>query len=46
VLYEQKQDYAGAVAAWERYMALTPGGEDRDRVAELVKRARDKQPAR
>jgi tetratricopeptide (TPR) repeat protein len=46
VLYEQKQDYAGAVAAWERYMALTPGGEDRDRVAELVKRARDKQQAR
>jgi hypothetical protein len=46
VLYEQKHDYAGAVAAWERYMALTPGGEDRDRVAELVKRARDKQPAR
>jgi tetratricopeptide (TPR) repeat protein len=46
VLYEQKQDYAGAVAAWERYMALAPGGEDRDRVAELVKRAMDKQQAR
>jgi tetratricopeptide (TPR) repeat protein len=46
VLYEQKHDYAGAVAAWERYMALTPGGEDRDRVAELVKRARDKQQPR
>ena len=46
VLYEQKQDYAGAVAAWERFMALVPKGEDRDRVAELVKRARDKQPPR
>lgn len=46
VLYEQKHDYAGAVAAWERYMALTPGGEDRDRVAELVRRARDKHQAR
>ena len=46
VLYEQKQDYAGAVASWERFMALVPTGEDRDRVAELVKRAKDKQPAR
>jgi len=46
VLYEQKQDYAGAVAAWERFMALVPKGEDRDRVAELVARAKSKQPAR
>jgi tetratricopeptide (TPR) repeat protein len=46
VLYEQKHDYAGAVAAWERFMALVPKGEDRDRVAELVARARDKQPPR
>ena len=46
VLYEQKQDYAGAVAAWERFMALVPKGEDRDRVAELVARARSKQPPR
>ena len=46
VLYEQKQDYAGAVAAWERFMALVPKGEDRDRVAELLARAKGKQPAR
>ena len=46
VLYEQKQDYAGAVAAWERFMALVPSGEDRDRVAELLKRARSQQPPR
>lgn len=46
VLYEQKQDYPGAVAAWERFMALVPKGEDRDRVAELVKRARSQQPPR
>jgi tetratricopeptide (TPR) repeat protein len=46
VLYEQKQDYAGAVAAWERFLALTPNGEDRDRVAELLKRARSQQPPR
>jgi tetratricopeptide (TPR) repeat protein len=46
VLYEQKQDYPGAVTAWERFMALVPKGEDRDRVAELVKRARSQQPPR
>ncbi len=46
VLYEQKQDYAGAVASWERFMALVPSGEDRDRVAELMKRARSQQPPR
>ena len=46
VLYEQKQDYTGAVAAWERFMALVPKGEDRDRVAELVKRARTQHPPR
>jgi tetratricopeptide (TPR) repeat protein len=46
VLYEQKQDYAGAVVAWERFMALVPKGEDRDRVAELVARAKNQQPAR
>ncbi|HUP36113.1 MAG TPA: tetratricopeptide repeat protein [Candidatus Limnocylindria bacterium] len=46
VLYEQKQDYPGAVAAWERFMALVPKGEDRDRVAELVKRARSQPPPR
>jgi len=46
VLYEQKQDYAGAVAAWERFLALVPSGEDRDRVAELLKRARSQQPPR
>jgi tetratricopeptide (TPR) repeat protein len=46
VLYEQKQDYAGAVKSWERYLALVPTGEDHDRVAALLKTARDKQPPR
>jgi tetratricopeptide (TPR) repeat protein len=45
VLYEQKQDYAGAVRSWEQFMALAPKGEDRDRVAELVEEARTKQRA-
>ena len=43
VLYEVKQDYPAAVKAWERYLALTPQGEDHDRVAALVKEAQDKQ---
>jgi tetratricopeptide (TPR) repeat protein len=46
VLYEQKQDYAGAVKSWERFLALVPKGEDHDRVAAMVKTARDKQPPR
>ena len=46
VLYETKQDYPGAVKAWERYLALVPSGEDHDRVVALVKEARSKQPAR
>jgi len=45
VLYEQKQDYAGAVQSWERFMALVPKGEDRDRVAALVEEAKSKQRA-
>jgi tetratricopeptide (TPR) repeat protein len=43
VLYEVKQDYPAAVKAWERYLALVPQGEDRDRVAALLKEAQDKQ---
>jgi cytochrome c-type biogenesis protein CcmH/NrfG len=46
VLYETKQDYPGAVKAWERYLALVPTGEDHDRVVGLIKEARSKQPAR
>ena len=46
VLYEQKQDYAGAVKAWESFLTLVPKGEDRDRVAALVENAKSKQQAR
>lgn len=42
VLYEVKQDYAGAVKTWERFVALTPQGEDRRRVALLIEEARTK----
>jgi len=46
VLYEVKQDYAGAVQAWQRFLALVPSGEDHQRVATLVREARDKQRSR
>ena len=42
VLYEVKQDYPGAIKAWERFVALTPSGEDRQRVAALIQEARTK----
>jgi tetratricopeptide (TPR) repeat protein len=46
VLYEVKQDYAGAIKTWERFVALTPPGEDRRRVALLIEEARTKAPRR
>jgi len=46
VLYEVKQDYAGAITSWERFVTLTPPGEDRQRVAVLIEEARSKSKAR
>jgi len=46
ILYEVKQDYPGALQAWQRFLALVPSGEDHDRVAALVKEAQGKQRAR
>jgi tetratricopeptide (TPR) repeat protein len=46
VLYEVKQDYAGAVKAWERYLALKPTAEERERVTALLQEARSKAPRR
>ncbi len=46
VLYEVKSDYAGAITAWERFVSLTPPGEDRQRVAVLIEQARSKTPRR
>jgi cytochrome c-type biogenesis protein CcmH/NrfG len=43
VLFEQKQDYAGAVKSWERFLTLVPKGEDHDRVVALVETARKQQ---
>ncbi|HZP35092.1 MAG TPA: tetratricopeptide repeat protein [Methylomirabilota bacterium] len=46
VLYEQKQDYAGAVKSWQQFLALVPKGEDHDRVARLVETAKSRQQGR
>jgi tetratricopeptide (TPR) repeat protein len=42
VLYEAKQDYPGAVKAWERFLALVPSGPEHERVAAQVEEARSK----
>ena len=46
VLYEVKRDYPGAIKTWERFVAVTPSGEDRQRVAMLIEEARGKSKAR
>ena len=40
VLYESKHDAAGAISAWEKFLAIAPPGEDRDRVTKLIADAR------
>lgn len=40
VLYERKQDYRGAIKAWEKFVALMPKGEDRDRALRMMEEAR------
>ena len=46
VLFEQKQDYAGAVKAWESFLKLVPKGEDHDRVVAMVETAKSKRQTR
>jgi cytochrome c-type biogenesis protein CcmH/NrfG len=36
VLYEAKRDTAGAIAAWEQFLAISPPGEQRERVAKMI----------
>jgi tetratricopeptide (TPR) repeat protein len=42
ILYEAKHDVAGAVRSWEKFVALSPPGEDRDRVAKMIREAQAK----
>jgi len=39
LLYEVKHDVAGAVKSWEKFVAVAPPGEDRDRVAKMIRDA-------
>jgi cytochrome c-type biogenesis protein CcmH/NrfG len=40
VLYEVRKDVPGAIESWEKFVAVTPPGEDRDRVAKMLADAR------
>jgi cytochrome c-type biogenesis protein CcmH/NrfG len=40
VLYELRQDYAGAIAAWERFVAVAPPGDDREQALSRIGEAR------
>jgi len=42
ILYEIKKDTKGAIRSWEKYVAVSPPGEDRDRVAKMIEEARSK----
>ncbi len=42
VLYEVKQDYRGAIQAWEKFVALVPKGEDRDRALRMIQEAKNR----
>jgi tetratricopeptide (TPR) repeat protein len=42
VLYERKQDAAGAIRSWERFLKVVPAGEDHERVKQLIAEARTK----
>ena len=44
VLMEAKNDSAGAIRAWEKFLQLAPPGEDRDRVQKLIADAKTKSP--
>jgi tetratricopeptide (TPR) repeat protein len=44
VLYESKGDAAGAIQSWERFVALAPPGEDRERVSRMIAEARGRSP--
>lgn len=42
LLSEAKQDFPGAIRAWERFVAVAPAGADRDRAQELIREAKGK----
>jgi tetratricopeptide (TPR) repeat protein len=46
VLYEVRKDVPGAIKSWEKFVAVAPPGEDRDRVAKMLADARAEAGAR
>jgi tetratricopeptide (TPR) repeat protein len=40
ILYESKRDVAGAIRSWEKFLAVSPPGEDRDRVTKMIAEAK------
>lgn len=44
VLLESKQDVAGAIRSWEKFVAVVPAGEERDRVTRLIAETRARTP--
>jgi len=40
VLQEVREDYAGAIAAWERFLALAPSGRDREEALARIEEAK------
>jgi tetratricopeptide (TPR) repeat protein len=44
VLYEVRKDVPGAIKSWEKFVAVSPPGEDRDRVVKMLADARAQSP--
>jgi tetratricopeptide (TPR) repeat protein len=40
VLYEVRKDVPGAIRSWEKFVAVSPPGEDRERVVKMIADAR------
>jgi cytochrome c-type biogenesis protein CcmH/NrfG len=40
LLYEVRKDVPGAIRSWERFVAVSPPGEDRERVVKMIADAR------
>jgi tetratricopeptide (TPR) repeat protein len=42
VLYETKQDYRGAIQAWEKFVQLIPEEENKETARRMIREARDR----
>jgi len=41
-----KQDYKGAIQAWEKFVALVPSGDDRDKAVRMIQEAKSRLASR